>query len=262
MIVLFFLLLINTIIEFLPISSTAHFLILSKVFEVKDIDLILSFSQLAIVFYLIFYFRKDIFNIIKNLNRLEYLIFCIKILITMIPTIVFGLFGYNLIKYLFYKDISIVSFLIIGSFLMFFAEKSYNKNTTTKINNFYDLSYKSCFKIGFLQMFSLIPGVSRSAATISGGIFSNLSKDQAILFSFFISIPISFCASVFDIYKNVDNLLINLNIIVFTFVITLVFSFCIVSKIIDFLKIINLNIFVYYRICLALLILVFNYVIF
>ena len=262
MIYLFFLLLLNTIIEFLPVSSTAHFLILSKIFKIENIDLILPFSQLAIVFYLIFYFRKDIFNIIKNIYKKEYIIFCSKILMTMIPTIVFGLFFYDFIKNLFYKDTSIALFLIVGSCLMFLAEKFYSKNKEKKVDNFYELSYKSCLKIGLLQMFSLIPGISRSATTICGGFFCNLSREQAILFSFLISIPISFCASVFDIYKNVDYLVTNLNTVSFVFIITLIFSFCFVGKTINFLKKTNLNIFANYRICLALLILVFNYVIF
>lgn len=259
---LFFLLLINTIIEFLPISSTAHFLILSKISNIRDIDLVLSFAQLGIVSYLIFYFRKDILNIIKNIYKKDCLIFCVKVLITMIPTIIFGLFFYDFIKHIFYKDVSIALFLIIGSCLMFLAERFYSKNKEKKIDNFYDLSYSSCLKIGFLQMFSLIPGISRSATTISGGFFCNLNREQSVLFSFLISIPISFCASVFDIYKNIDYLVSDFGTISFIFIITLIFSFCFVSKIINFLKKTNLNIFANYRIILALLILVFNYVIF
>ena len=256
------LLFFNTIIEFLPISSTAHFLLISKFFNLDiNIDLILSFSQLSMVCYLIFYFKNYIINIIKNIYKKDYIIFCMKILITMIPTIFFGLLFYSLIKKYTYNNISIAIFLIIGSLLILFANKKENKTNNDDVD-LYNVTYKDCIKIGFLQMFSLIPGVSRSATTISGGLLSNFNKKKAILFSFFISIPISFCASLFDIYKNINYIYSDYKILIFSFVITFIFSLIFVKKIIIFLQNIELNIFAYYRIFFALLILLFNYVIF
>lgn len=254
------LLFFNTIIEFLPISSTAHFLLISQFFNLNiNNNLILSFSQLSITFYLLFYFRYYIIDIIKNIYKKDYILFCMKILITMLPTIFIGLLFYNLIKKYTYNNISIAIFLILGSILMFIAEKKGNS-----INNdvdLYNITYKDCIKIGFLQMFSLIPGISRSATTISGGLLSGFNKNKAILFSFFISIPISFCASVFDIYKNINYIYSDYKILVFSFVITFIFSFLFVDKIIRFLQNNKLYIFIYYRIIFALLILIFNYVV-
>ena len=255
------LLFLNTIIEFLPISSTAHFLLISQIFDLNiNTDLILSFSQLSMVCYLLFYFRNDIINIIKNIYKKDYIIFCIKILITMIPTIFVGLLFYNIIKEDTYNNISISIFLIFGSLLMFFADKKEDK--TNNNVDLYNITYKDCIKIGFLQMFSLIPGVSRSATTISAGLLSGFNKKKAILFSFFISIPISFCASVFDIYKNANYIYSDYKILIFSFVITFIFSLLFVKKIIMFLQNTKLNVFVYYRIVLSLLILLFNYVFF
>ena len=149
---LFFLLLINTIIEFLPISSTAHFLIFSSFFNIDNVDIILSFSQLAMVFYLMFYFRRDLLNIVLNINKKEQIIFCFKIFLTMLPTILFGLIGYGFIKMYFYHGLSIAVFLLFGSIIMFLAERFYTKSQK-KFNSFYDVSYGSCFRIGLLQMF-------------------------------------------------------------------------------------------------------------
>ena len=270
---LFFLLIINTILEFLPVSSTAHFLLLadiSKLDNTINLNLILSFSQLAITFYLLFYFKEIILDILKSFYKKEKLIFCFKVFITMLPTAIFGFLFYNLIKKCFYDNISISLFLLLGSLLMYFAEKVYNKNSKTNLdlknsaaidsNDFYNISYATCLKIGFLQMFSLIPGISRSATTISGGLLSGLSRKNAVLFSFFIAIPVSFCAAIFDIYKNYNELLLEYNYAIFAFIFSIIFSFIFVRKMLDFLQNIKLDIFIYYRIVLALLILVFNYV--
>ena len=255
------LLFLNTIIEFLPISSTANFLVFSSLINIEsNIDLILAFSQLSMTCYLLFYFRNYVIDIIKNIYKKNYIMFSIKIIITMLPTIFFGLFFYNIIKTYFYNYLPISIFLIVGSVLMFVAEK--NENKTNKDINLYNITYKDSLKIGFLQMFSLIPGVSRSATTISGGLLSGFNKNKAILFSFFISMPISFCASIFDIYKNVNYIYSDYKILIFSFVITFIFSSIFVKKIIMFLQNIKLNVFVYYRVFFALLILLFNYVIF
>ena len=179
----------------------------------------------------------------------------------MLPTILFGLIGYGFIKMYFYHGLSIAVFLLFGSIIMFLAERFYTKSQK-KFNSFYDLSYGSCFRIGLLQMFSLIPGVSRSATTIGGSFFAGLSREKAVLFSFFISIPISFCASIYDIYKNTSVLPETYRLAIFSFTITLLFSFCFVKKIIAILQKTSLNIFVYYRIILALLIFIYSHGVF
>ena len=261
------LLFLNTIIEFLPISSTAHGLIIYKILNINiDINLILAVAQIGIIIGICNYFKNNIIDIIKNLIKFDkkYILFCLKVLLTMLPTIFIGTCFYSFIKNYCQNNLSISICLIIGSGIMFLAEKHYKNNkinnTINSINNLYDIDFKSAIKIGLFQCLSLIPGVSRSASTVSGAMFSNLSRNIAIELSFFISIPISLSASFYDIYKyfTISNNDFNNNytIIIYCFIISLCFSLFFCKKIINFLKNNNLYIFIYYRVVLGLLILI------
>lgn len=258
---LFILLLLNVIIEFLPVSSTAHSVIIYKILNIDfNINFILALSQLGITLGVCCYFRNVIKEIIVNLFKfdLKYISFCLKVLITMIPTVLVGLCFYSLIKTYFQSNISISVSLLLGSLLMFFAEKynsKLNKNITAKEElNIYDINYITALKIGFLQGFSLIPGISRSATTISACLLSKFSREKSIEMSFFISIPISFSASIYDLYKNI-NVVNNYSYLyyIYIFMLSFLFSIVFMKKIIDFLKNNTLYIFVYYRVIFSIL---------
>lgn len=257
--VIFFLILIlNSITEFLPISSTAHNIIIFNFINLKkyNLTLILNFSQLGIILSLIIYFRKTILDILKNfLFKKETRIFCYKVILSTLPTLIFGIIFYKIIKNFFYQNFIIAIFLLLGGIIMLFIENIL-KNNEDKNTNFTNITYKQAFYIGLCQMFSLLPGVSRSASTICGGIYNNLSKNEAIEYSFFLSIPISILACLLDLYKN-KNLINfhNYNIILSIFVISFIFSLFFCKIILRLLKKIDLKYFGYYRVIIALLIL-------
>lgn len=302
-----FLLFFNAVVEFLPISSTAHSILLIDFLKLKvPVSGVLAFSQLAISLGVCFYFRKKIIDMVKSLfsgekkDKKNTLIFLSKIFITMLPTLIFGLFFYNIIKKVFYSNRSIAICLILGAILMLFAEKKYGKNkeNTRKIEDFEDIDFLTAIKIGLLQALSLIPGVSRSATTISAGLLCNLPRKFAVEFSFFISIPISILASLFEIYKtfrfglissivsvvsinsgNTEIFGVNMKsfmdffsgfkdpvficlimIFIISFILSLLFSLLFCKKILNFLSKNTLFAFIYYRIGFGLIRLIFSFV--
>lgn len=236
--------------EFLPISSTAHSIILANILNIKDIniDAILAISQIGIMFSLLFYFKNEIFDIFCNIFKKQYITYCIKLMITMLPTIFVGLCCYSILKQ-FHSNFYIAIGLIFGSLFMLFAEKYYQNNEHDD-NDLKKMSFKNSIIIGLCQCLSMFAGVSRSAMTISGGLLSNFSREKAIKMSFFISIPISFAGAIFDIYKNI-YIFDNMSIVFYTLILSFVLSLIFIKKILNFLKTNKLNIFIYYRILLA-----------
>ena len=258
---LLFLTVLNCIIEFLPISSTAHNLILLKILSVRsiNIDLFLSFLQLPITAVLCIYFFTEIKMIILTFfKKKETRIFCYKIILTVLPTVLFGLIFASTIKLFFYNSIiSIAVFLIIGG--VFMATVNEDKQNI-KFNDIYSIDCKSCIKIGFCQMFSLLPGVSRSATTIYTALICGVEKSIAINYSFFISIPISFLACIYDIYKNFNIIKQDglFQYCIFLFI-AFIFSLIFIKKFIKLLTNNKLRTFGYYRIIVGLLIIIFGY---
>ncbi|MBO4956805.1 MAG: undecaprenyl-diphosphate phosphatase [Rickettsiales bacterium] len=257
------LLILNVIIEFLPISSTAHSIVINKLLNIDfNLNIILALSQIGITLAVCYYFKNIIKDIIVNLFRLnrEYFLFCFKILITMLPSVFIGCFFYGIIKTYCQSSMSIGIGLICGSLLMYFAEKYYLKNHNGDTNNIkqrndlFNISFKDVCKIGLFQSLSLMSGVSRSATTISAGMLSNFSRIKAVEMAFFISIPVSFGGACFDLYKcfdliNNDSYLMCLYILLLSFILSLLFM----KKIINFLQNNSLHIFIFYRIIFGLL---------
>ncbi len=253
------LLFLNNIIEFLPVSSTAHGIFINKILNIGlNLKLILAFAQLGISLGVCFYFKNKIVNITNSLfkNTLKTIIFLLKIFITMIPTILVGFFCYKVIKNVVNSNRTIAICLLLGSILMLIAEKNYknNKKHLKNIKNFEKIDFLTAFKIGLIQSLSLIPGISRSASTISAGLFCKLSRKISVDFSFFISIPISILASLYDIYKNVNYINNNFFVYFYCFVLSFIFSIVFCEKILNFLKNNKLYIFVWYRIILGIFI--------
>ena len=248
------LLIFNVIIEFLPISSTAHLVLINKILNINyNINIVLAVSQIGITLAVCYYFRNFIKEIIVNLFKLNkgYFLFCLKIFITILPTVAVGLLFYKIIKIYLQTNTSIGICLILGSLLMLIAEKFYSgKNNDDLVN----ISFKDATKIGLLQGLSLISGFSRSATTISAGLISSFSRKKAVEMAFFVSIPVSFGGAFFDLYKSASVITINdlwmlFYICIFSFILSLFFM----KKILNFLINNSLYIFIYYRIVFGIL---------
>ncbi len=246
--------------EFIPVSSSGH-LILGRFFLGRELSGTIAFDailQLATILAVFVYFHKDILNLFKTFfnilkrkeNKKEDLILFQAILIGTIPALFFGLILEGPMD-TFFRNIYVVLFgLFLGTVVMYFADKNKKEDK--------ELDIKRGFKIGFFQALALIPGVSRSGATISGGLFLGLSRELATRFSFLLALPIitgSGLKKLFDLFKAGGGYLdFNLFISALTaFVVGLVA----IHFLISFLKKNSLKIFIYYRILLIFIILIF-----
>ena len=289
-VILFFLIVFKTFVEFLPVLSTAHFILVSKlissysnldVFNTSleflpvsltthlvlenefinsnfNLDVILATAQIGITIGVCVYFRNTIKDIIINLFKRDkkYFLFCLNVIVATLPTFLVGLTLYSFIKKWCGSNVSIAIALFMGSVLMLVAEKIYKNNRNNDEQNktdFYNLDFKSALKIGILQSLSLFTGFSRSGSTISGCLLSNFSRQNAVAMSFFLSIPVSLAGSLLSLYNNLDVVLNNYGIMLFCVILSFIFTILFCRGIIDFLKKNNLYIFIYYRIILGIL---------
>lgn len=235
---------VQGIAEFIPVSSSAHLVLISKLSNFNlnslEIDVSLHFGSLLAI---VAYFWKDLFVISRNKKKL-YLIF-----LGSIPLIIVGyiLYTSNLIYHLRNLEVIAWTTLIFG-ILLYFSDKSRLSKNLEK-----DLSTKDIIFIGVLQILSLIPGVSRSGINITAGRFLKYNRVDSAKISFLLSIPALSGASLLglkDILK--DSFEFNL-IILLTISLSFIFSYLTIKFLIYYLNKFSLKIFVFYRILLALL---------
>lgn len=236
--------------EFIPVSSSAHLIIISKIHEFNISSLQLDISlHLGSLLAIIFYFRDDLLNITKNKSLV------ILIILGSIPLVIIGYMFYStgLIDYL--RNLKIIAWTtLLFGILLYFADKSQIKN---KIDT--SLNYKSILIIGLLQVLAIIPGVSRSGIVITTSRFLNFDRVDSSKIAFYLSIPALGGASflgIKDVLKtNIDFNLIFLFSIIFSFLI----SYLTIKYFLIYVKNFNLKFFVYYRVFLALVLFVIVY---
>lgn len=193
--------------EFLPISSTGHLILVGdflyfnnekgKLFEVV--------IQVGAILAVCWEYRVKILSVCSGLIKGEKAAqkFTLNLVIAFIPLAVLGLAFGKMIKEVLFSPIPVALAFIIGAFVIIWAEK---REHTIRVRKVDDLSPVDALKLGFAQAFALIPGTSRSGATIIGGLLFGLSRKAATEFSFFLAIPTLFVASVYDLYKHRDIL--------------------------------------------------------
>jgi undecaprenyl-diphosphatase len=249
--------------EFLPVSSSGHLIIARDILDWNGTN-DLSFDavlQFATALALVVYFWKDILNLIKTFFALilrktveqkdKVLIFAI--IIGTIPAIIFGLLLEKYMETIFRSALLVAFVLIIGSAVMYLAEKFSKKDK--------ELNIKNGFWIGCFQCLALIPGFSRSGATISGGLFLGLNRESAARFSFLLSIPIilgSGIKKLIDLFQSGFAIESGINLLIAS-ITAFVVGILAISFLMKYLKKHSLNIFIWYRIILAVLVLAFIY---
>ena len=242
---------IQGVFEFLPVSSAAHLVLVSKYYAFSNQNLLIDIClHLGSLLAIIVYFRNDLINFVKNRN------FLIKIIIGTIPIIPIGyiLYKTGLINYL--RNLELIGWmsLIFGIFL-FISDKM---EVTKNINK--DFSNKSAVVIGLFQVLALIPGVSRSGITITSGRLLGFNRFDSAKISFFLSIPTLLAASIlgiYDIYKEGSSELNFLAIISVIF--SFIFSYFTITLFLQFIRTSSLNIFIIYRLILSIFILAVVY---
>ena len=242
---------IQGVTEFLPISSSSHLILISNYINFNNQNLSIDVSlHIGSFLAVITYFFKDIINFFRD-KKLFY-----KILLSSFPVMIVG---YILVKYNFtdtLRNIELIAWTtIIFGILLYVADKF---KLQKKINN--DLSYKSAIFIGFFQVLSLIPGVSRSGITITAARFLKFERYDSAKISFLLSIPTLGAVSIFGL-----NNLINSESLEFSFLnlLSITLSFIIyffkIKIFFIFIQKFSLKIFVIYRIFLGLILLYLSY---
>ena len=238
---------IQGISEFLPVSSAAHLVLVSKYYAFTNQSLLIDIClHLGSLIAIIFYFRNDLFNFIKNKK------FLIKILIGTFPIIPVGyvLYQTGLIHQL--RNLEVIGWmsLIFGIFLYIGDKSKDTKKIETEFTN------KSALIIGLFQVLALVPGVSRSGITITSGRFLGFSRFDSAKISFFLSIPTLAVASIIGIYNISKEGSAELNFLAIIAVIfSFIFSYITIALFMKFITKFSLNVFIIYRIILSLFIL-------
>jgi len=187
---------VEGITEFLPISSTGHLVLASDVLKITQTDFVKSFEIIiqlgAILAVVVLYWKKLLSS--KDL--------VLKIIVSFIPTAILGLVFYKIIKsFLLGNTMVTLWALFLGGIALIVIEKFY-KEQPHHLENIEKLSYKNAILIGLAQSVSMIPGVSRAAATILGGLFVGLKRKAAVEFSFLLAIPTMAAATGLDLIKS------------------------------------------------------------
>ena len=241
---IFLLSIIQGISEFLPVSSAAHLILASSIYEFKNQSLLIDISlHLGSLLAILYYFKDDVFNFNKNKNLFY------KIIIGTLPLIVVGylLYTTNIIYYL--RNIKVIAWAtLFFGILLYIADKN---KFLKKIDT--DFNIKSVLVIGFFQILALIPGVSRAGITITAGRILGFNRTDSTKISFYLSIPALIGASALgikDLFK--ENIDFNLLVIVGIFL-SFLFSLITIKIFFKFIKNFSLNIFVTYRLFLALI---------
>jgi len=251
MIEVFLLSIVQGITEFLPVSSSAHLILISKYFNFNNQSISLNMSLHAgSLFAVIIYFRNDFFNFIQN-KMLFY-----KILVSSIPVMLAGylLVKFNIVGYL--QNYKIIGWMtIIFGIFLYFSDKT---KTKKNINN--NFNFKSAVYIGLFQVLSLIPGVSRSGITISAARILDFNRTDSVKISFLLSIPTLSAVSFYNIINLYQTNNFNLSILnLIAIFLSFIFSYLTIKYFLDYIKKFNLTFFVIYRILLGLIILLFSY---
>ena len=242
--------LIQGVSEFLPISSSAHLIIVSMLYEFKSNSLLIDVSlHLGSLFAIIFFFRKDLLNLKTNKKLLS------LIIIGSIPIILAGyiLYSTQLIHLL--RDIKVIAFTtLIFAIILYLADKN---NSDKKIS--LDLNLKNILYIGFFQILALIPGVSRAGITITAGRILKFNRVDSAKISFLLSIPALGGASILSL-KNISEQSLEFNYLaLISIVLSFIFSYLTVKFFLNYIKKFSLNIFVIYRIILSLILFLIIY---
>jgi undecaprenyl-diphosphatase len=253
--------LIEGLTEFLPISSTGHLILAGDLMNYTGdkAKLFTIVIQVGAILAICWEYRKKIFSVLSGLfNDTKSQKFIFNLAIAFLPLASLGVLFGSQIKSILFKPIPVALAFIVGAFVIIWAEKREHKILIYDIS---ELKPLDSFKLGIAQAFALIPGTSRSGATIIGGLLLGLSRKAATEFSFFLAIPTLFIASLYDLYKHRELLMINNDLISIIVGMTIAFfsALIAVKALLKFISHHDFILFAWYRIFFGILVLITAY---
>ncbi len=254
--------------EFLPISSTGHLIIAGDIlnFDGPEVNTFSIAIQAGAIFAVCWFYRMRLWSIAKNFlkpgpdRRLT-----INLIVAFLPAAILGVIFADMIEALLFNAISVAVALIVGGFIIFWIEKIHAKRDyAPRVPKMDDMTVKDAFLVGCMQCIAMIPGTSRSGATIIGGLVLGLSRKAATEFSFFLAIPTIFGATVYSLAKiflrvSTEHSFVwttNMTIgFIVGFVVSFVSALAVVKWLLRYVSSNNFNAFGWYRIIFGFIIL-------
>ena len=239
--------------EFLPISSTGHLILLVDLLNFDGpkghvFEIVIQLGAILAICWL--YRAKLLASVLDAPKDEKARRFITNIIIGFLPAAIIGVFAHGFIKSVLFSPLVVATMLVIGGFIILLVEKIIKPKPST--NHVEEMNWKLALKIGFCQVLAMIPGTSRSGATIIGGMLFGLERKAATEFSFFLAIPTMLGATVYDSYKNWEHLTLeNMEIIAIGFVAAFISALLVVSWLIRFLGKHGYTPFAYYRILIG-----------
>ncbi len=241
--------------EFLPISSTGHLIIVNQVFSFSEsftflFDIVI---QLGAILSVLVYFKKRLWPFGKDREKRKLTLdIWRKAIVGVLPAIFLGALLGGFIEKKLFNPLTVASALVIGGLVLILIER---KNKPSRINSISELTLKTAFYIGIIQCLSLIPGTSRSAATIIGAMLLGTSRLVATEFSFFLAIPTMVAASGYSLLKHGFSLSFNeLLILLVGFAVSFLTALVAIRFFLNYIEKNNFKAFAHYRIVLGIIV--------
>ncbi|UOA09754.1 undecaprenyl-diphosphate phosphatase [Methylobacter sp. S3L5C] len=243
--------------EFLPVSSTGHLILAGQLLGFNDdkgkvFEIAIQFAAILAV---VWEYRARLAHTVTSITSesvSQHL--AINLMVAFMPAAVLGFLFLKQIKYYLFNPIVVASAFIIGGFLILWAERREHVVHAESID---DMTWKDALKVGFAQALAMIPGTSRSGATIIGGLFFGLSRRAATEFSFFLAIPTMFAATLYDVYKNRDLFSVDdVSLFAVGGTVSFISAFIAVRGLIRFISKHDFTVFAWYRIAFGIIVLI------
>jgi len=250
--------LVEGLTEFLPVSSTGHLIVVGDLLDFNDdkgkvFEIVI---QLGAILAVCWEFRARLGGVVRGLGREAAANrFVANLLVAFLPAAVLGLAFHHAIKTYLFNPFTVAIALIAGGLIIFWVERM---NHQPRVNSIDEMDWKDALKVGFAQALAMIPGTSRSGATIIGGMVFGLSRQTATEFSFFLAIPTMFAATFYDVYKNWALLKFDdLGMFAVGFIVAFISAFWAVKGLLRYVAHHNFNAFAWYRLAFGIIVLIY-----
>jgi len=243
--------------EFLPVSSTGHLILVGQLLNFNDdkgkvFEIAIQFAAILAV---VWEYRVRLWHTLISMTsepvsrRLA-----INLVVAFLPAAVLGFLFLKQIKAYLFNPFVVASAFIIGGLLILWAER---RDHVIRAETVDDMTWRDALKVGFAQALAMIPGTSRSGATIIGGLFFGLSRRAATEFSFFLAIPTMFAATLYDVYKHRELFSASdIDLFAVGGIVSFFSAFIAVRGLLRFISRHDFTVFAWYRIAFGLLVLI------
>ena len=241
--------------EFLPVSSTGHLIVVGDLINFHNDGKVFEVAiQLGAILAVVFEYRQRFISVATGITHdKKAQNFVLNLLVAFLPAAIVGLLFIKYIKLYLFNPITVATMLVLGGLVILYAER---RTHTLKVHDVDQIGWKDALKVGCAQIIAMIPGTSRSGATIIGGLFFGFDRKVAAEFSFFLAVPTMFAATFYDIFKHRDLLNAEqLPMFAVGFVAAFISALIAVRTFVRFVSNHSYEIFAWYRIAFGLVIL-------